>query len=302
MSMRFTVESWSPDYGSPFEVQDFDREQPKVDLGVERDLAQWAPLEAVGAPANDVLFIDGVRRTDARLWIQHPSGVRQGLCASYAAGMVRCCDQAEVQDLEVRRSVFAPDGFGDLETRHGTYESFAVVQDDTATLSFHLQNQLGALERTLAERAGPADLVVLDGPLTARADIPGAVGYIKSHRVEYLGGEAAAVVARLKPGERTPVFLTETSWARYSWYLRLPGGSGHPWAGMVRCEAASTVADPVAIANLVAATLPRFASQPHKDPRAPQNLYPVAGLERHLRHRLGDLTLLERALRIAARR
>jgi hypothetical protein len=46
----------------------------------------------------------------------------------------------------------------------------------------------------------------------------------------------------------------------------------------------------------VTATLPRFASSPHKEPRAPQNLYPIAGLERALRRRLGDPALLYREL------
>jgi hypothetical protein len=49
-------------------------------------------------------------------------------------------------------------------------------------------------------------------------------------------------------------------------------------------------------------TLPRFASEAHKDARAPQNLYPIAGLERHLKRLLGDPMLLERALRTAAAR
>ena len=34
------------------------------------------------------------------------------------------------------------------------------------------------------------------------------------------------------------------------------------------------------------AALPAFASAPHKDTRSPQNLYPIAGLERELRRRL----------------
>jgi hypothetical protein len=38
---------------------------------------------------------------------------------------------------------------------------------------------------------------------------------------------------------------------------------------------------------------------PHKDPRAPQNLVPIGGLERELRHRLGDQQILYRALRAA---
>ena len=50
----------------------------------------------------------------------------------------------------------------------------------------------------------------------------------------------------------------------------------------------------------VSALLLRFASQPHKEPRAPQNLYPIAGLERALRRRLGDAAVVYRALRRAA--
>jgi hypothetical protein len=71
---------------------------------------------------------------------------------------------------------------------------------------------------------------------------------------------------------------------------------------VVRCEASGDLApaDAVALADTVGATLPRFASQPHNDPRAPQNLHPIAGLERELKRRLGDRDLLERALRQAA--
>ena len=46
--------------------------------------------------------------------------------------------------------------------------------------------------------------------------------------------------------------------------------------------------------------LPRYGSSPHKDPRAPQNLFPIGGLERELRRRLGDPLLIQRALREAA--
>ncbi len=110
------------------------------------------------------------------------------------------------------------------------------------------------------------------------------------------------VIAALGPGERTPVFVTQTSWSRYSWYLRLPYGTGHPWAGVVRLEAAADLAieQVTALADRTAATLPRFASQPHRDPRAPQNLLPIAGLERALKRRLGDAGLMERRLRQAA--
>ena len=47
--------------------------------------------------------------------------------------------------------------------------------------------------------------------------------------------------------------------------------------------------------------LPRFASRLHKDPRAPQNLSPIGGLERELRRRLGDPAVLYRSLLTASR-
>jgi hypothetical protein len=44
----------------------------------------------------------------------------------------------------------------------------------------------------------------------------------------------------------------------------------------------------------------RYASTEYKDARAPQNLYPIGGLERELRRRLGDQKLLYRAIRRAS--
>lgn len=71
---------------------------------------------------------------------------------------------------------------------------------------------------------------------------------------------------------------------------------------MVRVEFASELSagDAVGLANTTQQMLPRFASEPHKDPRAPQNPYPIAGLEAELRHRLGSGRLLKRSLQVAA--
>jgi hypothetical protein len=94
-----------------------------------------------------------------------------------------------------------------------------------------------------------------------------------------------------------------TSWDRHSWYLRLPGPAGAPWSGVVRIECAADlpVSEVTRLAGLSQRSLGRFASDSYKDSRAPQNLYPIAGLERELRRRLGDPRLLYRALREAAR-
>jgi hypothetical protein len=119
--------------------------------------------------------------------------------------------------------------------------------------------------------------------------------------VQYLPDDLRASLGTLPVGHRTPLFLTTTSWSRFSWYLRLANGTG-PAGGLVRCEvkADMNVADAARLAHLVSASLPRYASARHKDPRAPQNLYPIGGLERELRRRLGDRDLVIRALRLAA--
>ena len=146
------------------------------------------------------------------------------------------------------------------------------------------------------------DLIVVDGPLRGRQHINRTIGFIKSHAVAYLPPELHRMVGALGPRQRTPVFTIGTTWSRHAWYLRLPGPGGSPWSGIVRCECSSNLAPDAAIelANQSSAALPRFASEPHKDTRAPQNLYPIAGLERDLRHRLGDQALLYRSLRQAA--
>ena len=167
-----------------------------------------------------------------------------------------------------------------------------------------LQGQLGNLEAEVAARNNAHDaLVVLDGPISrGRFQIPGALGYVKTHRVSYLPSSLSDVVSRLRPGERTPIFLTQTTWSRYSWYLRLPGGEGHPWSGVVRCEASAEgeLHRFIRLADQTTAILPGYASERHKEPRAPQNLYPVSMLERELRRRLGDAYYIVRELRLSA--
>ena len=53
------------------------------------------------------------------------------------------------------------------------------------------------------------------------------------------------VVGALAAGERTPVFRVDAQpFSRHSWYVRLPGPAGGPWAGIIRCEATGALAPP----------------------------------------------------------
>jgi hypothetical protein len=310
--MRFAVESWAPDFGAAGDGAGLGDSDAEVDVSVEVPASDWSPLSPVATPASSLLFVDGVQRIDARIWVSPvaPELARLGVCASWAAGAVRCDGRAEVVAVDVRRGVLCPgDDVEPIVTRHGTYQPRPPARTSAGDpLHEALGQARGDLEARVAIEAAsatPADLVVVDGPLGDRRHIPGAIGYVKAHHVSYLPAALQAVQAALRAGQRTPLFRIGGRRFRYSWYLRLPTEStSHAGAGMVRCEAAGELSVPeaVALADRATVTLPRFASRPHQDPRAPQNLHPIAGLERRLRHCLGDATLLERALRRAASR
>jgi uncharacterized protein len=305
--MRVAVESWAPEYSSAMSTSgDMTPTHGAVDVNVELPAARWEPRRppAGTSEPGEVLFVDGVRRIDAQVWLTDDDQVPHlGLCVSYAAGTVRSDGRATVESCEVRRGLFGVAGAPTLATRSARYEAKAVAGDDVDALVGAVQQRMGELEIEVAAAAAPADLVVVDGPLSGRQNVPGAIGYVKTHRVTYLPDLVSDIVRRLAPGERTPLFVTQTSWSRYSWYLRLPfGGDAHPWAGVVRCEASADLEleEAIGMADAATAALPRFASEPHKDGRAPQNLYPIAGLERHLRRMLGDQSFLYRQLRAVA--
>lgn len=308
--MRFAVESWAPDFGAQSEGAGMDASDALVDIAVEVVPDEWAPLDPADRGATraaSVLFVDGVQRIDARVWVTGDDEVaRLGVCASWAAGAVLCNGSAQVVAAEVRRGVLCPAPDLDaIETRHGGYEPLAIKENGGAAVNETLGRKRGDLEaRVAVEVSGqsPADLVVVDGPLGDRRHIPCALGYIKAHHVTYLPPAQQAVLGLLGPGERTPLFRIGDKRFRWSWYLRLPGPMTHAVWGIVRCELAGelSLAEAVRLADQATITLPRFATRPHQDARAPQNLHPIAGLERELKHRLGDPALMERALRRAA--
>lgn len=315
--MRFAVEAWAPEYGAPADAEHLPPAEADVDPDVEVPAGQWAPRTppAAAAPGR-VLFVDGVRRVDARVWITGEDGVaRPGLAASHAAGIVGCASAGDsgrtavIERCEVRRGLLsAAPSLSAIATRHGVYHPCAVAGDGIDALTAGLQQRMGELEGLVVAEAADADLIVVDGPLNRVPSPSCAVGYVKTHQRSYLPGELPAVVAGLQAGQRTPLFVTTAAWSRYCWYARLPDGAPahvgtHPWAGIVRGEVSGdlAVADAARLADLATATLPAYASTAYKDPRAPQNLVPIAELERTLRRHLGDPALLYRSLRLAAR-
>lgn len=333
---RIDLDAWDPGYGRSVEIGESGGPSAgstaRIDADVELPPNSWRAL----SPARDVtvpdvvLLVDGVRRIEAQAWVTGSDGIPQlALAASYAAGVVRCDlfrGAATVVETRIGRGLFTTSQqASDLVAGSIRYPVRLVGRDqpgdpaarpaeetrpsDSGELTLAVQRELAVLEREVAaaarQRADTADdLLVLDGPLRGRAHLAHTLGYVKSHRVEYLPPNLTSVVSALGPAQRCPVFRLGTTWHRYTWYLRLPGPAGAPWAGVVRVECSADLPSDqaIALADLSAVTLPRFASSPYKDPRAPQNLVPIAGLERRLRGLLGDARLLHRGLAAAASR
>lgn len=303
--MRIWVDPWNPSFGTSLGDGSLDESSARLTLDLETPPESWAPV----APAADswtpseLLIIDGVRRIDARVWFSddnHPAAVL-GIAASVAAGVVRIDDRARVVETRVGRGIFTSfPGADEVSTPIASYPVFHTAGSEFEDLQEAVQQRMGELEieAANASRSSDDDLMIMDGPLRHRTTIPRAIGYIKSHRASYLPTDLNDVVVKLREGERTPVFTIGTTWSRHTWYLRLPTTSTSPWAGIVRCEAAESLsrADVLPLADTSAKVLPSFASEPYKDARAPQNLVPIGGLEKALRHRLGDPTKLHRGL------
>jgi hypothetical protein len=303
---RMFVEGWAPEYGSPLDQDEaLAPAEGSVDPSVETE--DWAPIEGADDDVAVVAFVDGVRRVDARLTLDDPqAGPVPGICGTFAVGATvwdRNARRSTVEAVRIERWAVLAGGRPELLPPVDLDPPFATTTTasaDPADLVKELHTRMRRAEGETASLLSADRFVIADGPLnelTAHT----TVGYIKSHRVTYLAPEHNAVIAQLAPGQRTPLF-TIADYRRYSWYVRLAVlQGGHSWTGIVRCEASGQLprVDVRAIADRTAALLPLLASEPHLDPRAPQNLVPIAALEKELRHRMGDTRLVYRALRAA---
>lgn len=308
---RLHIESWSPEYGAPLELSEEPTPASPVDPTVET--TDWSPIEGSDEKApTEVAFVDGVRRIEARLAIDDPmDGPVPGIMGAFGVGAVvweREVPRSTFTGLTVERMVAMAKGYKvELSTIGGLpVAAESVPGDDPSDLVSHLQRRMRAAEQLLASGlATHGRLVVADGRIHELGARP-IVGFIKTHQVMYLTGEQRTLIGGLTAGQRTPLFLIDPGhFPRYAWYLRLADlPMGHSWTGIVRCEVSAAVGieSAIQLAGSTAGLLPRLASERHIDPRAPQNLVPIAALERELRRCMGDQSLARRALQTAVYR
>jgi hypothetical protein len=308
--LELRADPWAPDYGMGYQVRP-DEPAHVADTTLETD--DWThPIAPPERPSDaPVFFVDGVRRVELRVLARDGDASAPGLFGSYAVGAVRCDGRAAFDQHRVERKVVVGGGLPVQAAEIPAGASMLCFQpvreaslEPEAPLQ-HLQDAMRGDENALAARlAGAgAPLVVVDGPLRLGEPIDGPlVGAIKRFVRRYLEPEQDRLIGRLATGQRTPVFgLLDTGGVRrgYSWYTRVAhlAGPWHDHAGVLRCEVRASLGLDAAVtmADRVTALLPAFAGRP-ADPRTPQNLVPIAGLESWLRHRMGDARVIRRAL------
>ena len=290
----------------------------RIDTSVE---GPWVPRHLSGDRTPIVQIVDGVRRVEAYAVSDTTSGAAApALFGSYAVGVVRCePNRATVLTdpgvLRVERCYLQAGSHAeDLLVRVGQTElcfraSPVPHARKASDLVRELTSRMLAAEARLTKKlsADCGALTLVDGPLRARTTGRRVAGYIKRTANWYLGAEERAIFDDLDVGDRTPLFRLsvegQTKRDRFSWYVRIAdlGPHLHPLASVMRLETWATlpVEQATRLADECALTLPSLAGSLVRDPRAPQNLTPVSGLEDRLRHLLGNRDVVRRRIAVA---
>jgi hypothetical protein len=302
------LDPWAAEYEGSIQ---FGEEDEGVAVDIRVEAAAWAAFRPESAPPpRRIAFVDGVRRIEHRLLVVDAERTVFGLLGSFGVGAVRVEAGARVEHETVGRVAVTGGGL--------TLDPFEAPVDGRGVLCFEprsepentpvapvngLQTAMRHTEAGLAERlSAEVDVVFLDGPLTFLTASAGGrvVGFVKRLLRNYLDPSAHALLPRLDVGERTPLFLIPGREPRYAWYTRIARGRPieSSLTGVVRLEAkaARGLAEARTLADLSARELPRFSSDAMRDPRAPQNLFPIGGLEARLKHLLGDPAVVRRAV------
>jgi uncharacterized protein len=310
--LALRIDPWDPGYGMGFDAAETDEVPQVVSPYVEtQDWSQPIAPASSAAEGGPVVFIDGVRRIEARLIATDGDARAPGLLGAYGVGAVQVNGRATFGAHRIERVVVVGGGMrSDAMSINvgGTPISFRSVSEagtepdaPLVRLQQLLRQAEGALARELACEDGA--LVLADGPLTfSDPTTAPVVGIVKRFHQHYLSPSEAGLVPMLGAGQRTPLFTVGQEGSgvqRYAWYVRLVPmrAPWHDHAGVMRCEVSTSIGLDCAreLADRVTVLLPRFAGRA-SDPRAPQNLAPVGGLETRLRHRLGDSRLIRRAI------
>jgi hypothetical protein len=317
--MRIVLDPWGGDYGSQVATShEVDAEEAVVQaLEDEGEACPWKPIDpAPTISPQETIVVDGVMRSDASGMVEDGERRALALFGSFAAGAVAINSQVRVVGTRVERLFIAGGNWPtpeDVEVPAGRsaclcYRGFSSKAETYDDLREALVTEMRRAEAQVAEAlSGSGRLVFADGSLKFFGGASSVVGVIKTIHKLYLPPKRAAILGRLQAGQRTPFFCIEskrkgTGYKVLTCYLRLasPQPIEIPFAGLVRLEVNPSQHEHGNVSDLfhqAAVKVRELASRAPKDPRAPQNLVPIGGLERQLRHKLGDAQLVLRGIK-----
>ncbi|MCS7193535.1 MAG: DNA double-strand break repair nuclease NurA [Meiothermus sp.] len=305
--MPWRLEAWSPEYDLPERVEGEGVEGVAVQTEIEGDWVAHAPPRV--APEGWPVFylVDGRQRVEAQLV---DAAGRKALLATVIAGAV-CRDEKGIYPVgepRKRHILLHKDEVEPLPPGLSHYQPVRVRETDPASLKARVTEEMRRLEAAVVNEL-EGGYVVVDGQLYPgeegfrRSDR--LMGYAKTQAATYLSPEHQALLHRLEPYQRTPIFwVPGRAFNRlvdvYSWYVRLPLEPRVPFHGaaaLLRVESPTREpAEAKALADLSVSLFCTMASTPWRDPRAPQNLVPVFGLEQWLGRHLGPLEVARRRI------
>lgn len=311
--MAWKLEAWNPEYALPERVTA--EAEPDHQSGLEEVKTHYEGAWTAHTPANlapdhwpIVYLVDGRQRIDAQI---ADSKGRRALLATVIAGAV-LRDGGGIRPVgePLRQHILlhSADLEEPLPQAMQHYQPLRTKKADPASLRSKVTEHMRRLEASLINEL-EGGLVIVDGqlfPAEGSFKEPERIlGYTKTQAATYLGLEGQALLHELKPYQRTPIFsIPGRAFNRpvdvFSWYLRLPLEPSAPFyaaAALLRVE--SPTAEPAQskrLADLSVSLFCQMASSLARDPRAPQNLIPIGGLEQWLGRHLGQGDVVRRKI------
>jgi hypothetical protein len=225
---RVRIDPWEVDYGDQTPLASLeDRPEEQVNHEVEVTDGQWSaiiPSDPTAVPER-VLFIDGVRRLEARLHARQGEQLIYGGFGSHAVGAVEIHDsKASFGEIRVFRTAVLGSGQR-LPAPVQVREDLVYAAESTPTTEVdgplrHIQKAMRLAEATLARDLCRDDtLIIVDGPLSFEPERRGlALGYIKRVHQLYLPNKFIPLLATLSAGSRTPMFTIQSAKAGFARY------------------------------------------------------------------------------------
>ncbi|MBO1435651.1 hypothetical protein [Meiothermus sp. CFH 77666] len=324
--MPWKLEAWNPEYALPERVGGEDEGSGLEEIKTHYE-GHWTARTPAWVVPDDwpiVYLVDGRQRIDAQ--IADARG-RRALLATVIAGAV-LRDGAGIrpigEPLKEHILLHSADLEEPLPPGLSHYRPIQTPRSDPASLRARVTEQMRRLEARLVNELtddplsgqspdGPVQraggLVIVDGqifPGEVPYKAPGQIlGYTKTQAATYLGPEEQALLYTLEPYQRTPIFsIPGYALHRrvdvFSWYVRLPLEPSAPFYGgaaLLRVETPTLEpAEASKLADLSVSLFCALASSPARDPRAPQNLIPIGGLEQWLGRHMGQGEVIRRRI------